>query len=98
MHVVLLLALSVSSLEPATAPSTVELPSAERVALYQFLAGAAAAAAAAPLTLILGTWIGSSSPNLLGALIPSIVLLLALPPVIVTGATYWAGDVMRPGT
>ena len=81
-----------ASSEPVAAPGT------ERVAMYEFLAGAAAAAVTVPVTVALGTWLGSLSNNLVGAALPSLLLLLALPPLVVTGVAYWAGNAASPGS
>jgi len=73
-------------------------PGTERVVMYEFLAGAAAAAVTVPLTVALGTWMGSLSNHLVGATLPALILLLALPPLIVTGVAYWAGNAIVPGS
>jgi hypothetical protein len=61
----------------------------ERLLLYEALTGVAAAAISVPVTLALSTWLGSLSSNLIVAALPSLILLVALPPLAVTGAVYW---------
>ncbi len=60
--------------------------------------GAGAALVAVPATLALGAWVGSLSSDLVLAAAPAMVLLLALPPLAVTGAQWWVGNRLRPGS
>jgi len=60
--------------------------------------GAGAALVAVPATLALSAWVGSLSSNLVGAGAPALVLLLALPPLAVTGAQWLVGNLLQPGS
>ena len=60
--------------------------------------GAGAALVAVPATLALSAWVGSLSSNLVLAAAPAIVLLLALPPLAVTGAQWLVGNALQPGS
>ncbi|HEX8436338.1 hypothetical protein [Archangium sp.] len=60
--------------------------------------GAGAAVVAVPATLALSAWVGSLSSNLVLAAAPAMVLLLALPPLAVTGAQWLVGNALRPGS
>ncbi len=98
MFAIFALSLGLATLEPATVPVAMpQKPSAERIVLYQYLAGAASAAVTVPLTLLVATWLGGLSSNLVWALVPSLLVLLALPPLVVTGASYWAANAASPG-
>lgn len=57
-------------------------------AAFVFLAGAGAAMVSVPVSLVLGTAIGSLSSSLAGALVPSLILLAAIPPIAITVAAY----------
>jgi hypothetical protein len=60
--------------------------------------GAGAAVVAVPATLALSAWVGSLSSNLVLAAAPAMVLLLALPPLAVTGAQWLVGNALQPGS
>ncbi|HEX8820354.1 MAG TPA: hypothetical protein VF794_10545 [Archangium sp.] len=60
--------------------------------------GAGAAVVAVPATLALSAWVGSLSSNLVLAGAPAVVLLLALPPLAVTGAQWLVGNLLQPGS
>ncbi len=60
--------------------------------------GAGAAVVAVPATLALSAWVGSLSSNLVLAAAPAMVLLLALPPLAVTGAQWLLGNALGPGS
>lgn len=60
--------------------------------------GAGAAVVAVPATLALSAWVGSLSSNLVWAAAPAMVLLLALPPLAVTGAQWLVGNALQPGS
>lgn len=60
--------------------------------------GAGAALVAVPATLALSAWVGSLSSDLVGAGAPALVLLLALPPLAVTGAQWLVGNLLQPGS
>lgn len=71
--------------------------SASSLAL-QLGAGAAAAAVSVPLSLMMGTWIGTLSSNLILAALPSLVIAAAVPPLAVTWAVWLAGNWGAPST
>lgn len=90
-----------AAVAPATAYS-VEMPRdasapASTVTGYQGLASFGAALVAVPGSLALGTWLGSLSPNLYAAALPALLLVATLPPLAVTGSTYWVGEAAAPG-
>lgn len=60
--------------------------------------GAGAAVVAVPATLALSAWVGSLSSNLVLAGAPALVLLVALPPLAVTGAQWLVGNLLQPGS
>jgi hypothetical protein len=60
--------------------------------------GAGAAVVAVPVTLALSAWAGSVSSDLVWAAAPAMVLLLALPPLAVTGAEVWLGNALATGS
>jgi uncharacterized membrane protein len=60
--------------------------------------GAGAAVVAVPATLALSAWVGSLSSNLVLAAAPAMVLLLALPPLAVTGVQWLVGNALHPGS
>ncbi len=62
-------------------------------------AGAGAAVIAVPATLWLASWVGTLSPNLVLAALPSFLLLAAIPPLAVTWAVWFASgaSTARPG-
>ncbi|MBX7115934.1 MAG: hypothetical protein K1X64_16515 [Myxococcaceae bacterium] len=64
----------------------------------QFGMGAAAAVVGVPLSLYLGQWLGSLSNNLIGAAVPTLLVIGLLPPALVTLATWFAGNWNQSGT
>lgn len=83
----------VPSLQPASsAPGNVKLFGA------QFAAGAAATVVSVPAGLLLGSYLGTLSNNLIVAALPSLVLLAVLPPLAVVLAERWMGNWLSPGT
>jgi len=60
----------------------------------QFGAGAAAAVVTVPLTLWGASAVGSLSNDLLGAALPSLVMLLVLPPLAVTVTEFFVGQAL----
>jgi hypothetical protein len=60
--------------------------------------GAGAAVVVVPATLALSAWVGSLSSDLVLAAAPAMVLLLALPPLAVTGAQWLVGNALQPGS
>lgn len=62
-------------------------------------AGAGAAVIAVPATLWVASWLGTLSPNLVLAALPSLLLLAAIPPLAVTWAIWFASGAFtaRPG-
>jgi hypothetical protein len=60
--------------------------------------GAGAAVVAVPATLALSAWVGSLSSNLGWAAGPAVLLLVALPPLAVTGAQWLLGNLLEPGS
>jgi hypothetical protein len=68
-----------------------------RLAATEYLAGGVAAAITVPLTLALGTWLGSLSNDLVGAALPPLLLFTIVPAFAVTGAEVVAGNMLVPG-
>jgi hypothetical protein len=66
-----------------------------RQALLMFAAGAGAAIVTVPATIALGTWLGSLSSNLIGAILPSMLLLAIIPPLAITAAAWLVGDLIQ---
>lgn len=64
----------------------------------ELAAGAGAAVVAVPATLALSAGVGSLSSNLVLAAAPALVLLLALPPLAVTGVQWLVGNALHPGS
>lgn len=64
----------------------------------QFGIGAGAAVVSVPLSLYLGQWLGSLSNNLIGAAVPTLLVIGLLPPALVTLATWIAGNWNQSGT
>ncbi len=60
--------------------------------------GAGAAVVAVPATLALSAWVGTLSSDLVLAAAPAMLLLLALPPLAVTGAQWLVGNWVQPGS
>ncbi|MFE8603639.1 hypothetical protein [Archangium violaceum] len=60
--------------------------------------GAGAAVVAVPATLALSAWVGSLSSDLVLAAAPAMVLLLAVPPLAVTGVQWLVGNALHPGS
>ncbi|WP_375768987.1 hypothetical protein NR798_46200 [Archangium gephyra] len=60
--------------------------------------GAGAALVSVPATLALSAWVGTLSPDLVLAAAPAMVLLLALPPLAVTGTQWLVGNALQPGS
>jgi hypothetical protein len=60
--------------------------------------GAGAAVVAVPATLALGAWVGSLSSGLVLAAAPAMLLLLTLPPLAVTGAQWFMGELLQEGS
>lgn len=60
--------------------------------------GAGAAVVAVPMSLYLGQWLGSLSNSLIGAAIPTLLVIGLLPPALVTLATWLSGNWNQPGT
>ncbi len=91
---------------PPTATQAVDLPpnvrAAQRVtplrlAATEYLVGLGAAAVTVPLSLALGTYLGSLSNNLVGAALPSLLIFTLVPSFVVTGAEVVAGNMLIPG-
>lgn len=107
MHVALVLVLLVLPLTSRAAPESVHLVPertgllAEHPAKWMALewgTGVGAAVVAVPATLALSAWVGTLSSNLVLAAAPSMLLLLALPPLAVTGAQWLVGNLLEPGS
>jgi len=64
----------------------------------ELASGAGAAVVAVPATLALSAWVGSLSHDLATAAGPALLLLLALPPLVVTGTQWAVGNWLRPGS
>jgi hypothetical protein len=64
----------------------------------ELAAGAGAAVVVVPATLALSAWVGSLSSNLGWAAAPAMLLLVALPPLAVTGAQWLVGELLGPGS
>ncbi|MHB8874519.1 MAG: hypothetical protein ACYC8T_12595 [Myxococcaceae bacterium] len=64
----------------------------------QFAAGAAATVVSVPAGLLLGSYLGTLSNNLLLAALPSLVLLAVLPPLAVVLAERLMGNWLSPGS
>lgn len=108
----LALSLGLLLLAPATskaAPESARLlpPAAEaggvadnpmRWMALELASGAGAALVAVPATLALSAWVGSLSHELGMAAAPAMLLLLALPPLVVTGVQWAVGNWLRPGS
>jgi hypothetical protein len=64
----------------------------------ELAAGAGVAVVAVPTTLAVSAWVGSLSSELGWAAAPAMLLLVALPPLAVTGAQWMLGEVLQPGS
>ena len=64
----------------------------------ELAAGVGVALVAVPTTLAVSAWVGSLSSELGWAAAPAMLLLVALPPLAVTGAQWMLGEVLRPGS
>ena len=83
---------------PALPEAPVEEGSPWRVTGYQYLAGVGATAITVPMTFLLAQEIGASTPDLIGAAVPSLLLMLALPPLAAALAEWAVGRALAPGT
>lgn len=69
----------------------------ERWALWEGLAGFGAAAVMVPATLALGQEIGKHPSNYLAAALPTLLMLMTLPPAAVTVTEYFLGNHLKKG-
>lgn len=88
------LTLEMTSANDSTALTTPKAWSGPALFGAQFGAGAAAAVVSVPLTLWGASSVGSLSNNLLGAALPSLVMLLVLPPLAVTVTEFFVGQAL----
>jgi hypothetical protein len=58
----------------------------------EYAAGVVVAAVSVPLMMELGSMIGRSTPDLVAALVPSLLLVIFVPPVAVAGAEWSVGS------
>ena len=78
-------------------PLTPELKVSEPKAKLLVATGAAAALLATPASLMLGSWVGNGSNNLLGALVPAMLIVLLVPTLAVLFAEWRAAERAAPG-
>ncbi|MBN2360796.1 MAG: hypothetical protein JXR83_15180 [Deltaproteobacteria bacterium] len=78
---------------PATGTGLSDL----QLSVTELTAGVTAAAVAVPTTLALASWLGSVPSNLYLALLPALLLTVALPPAAVVGAEWLLAEWLAPG-
>lgn len=88
--------------EPPVLTPSLESSSQSRAAplswRWQLAVGSGAALISVPASLYLGQWVGSLSNSILGAALPTLLVIGLLPPAVVTFAVWLAGNWNQPGT
>ncbi len=94
------LSIDAPAADPPAAPAVVAAPAALDLADLglRYGAGVAAGVVVVPLSLALGTWLGTTSSNLVAAALPALLVVLILPPVAMTLGPWWAGNRLEEGS